>query len=81
MVSMQLLLHNIGIKKSTCDGRHNKGDTLMRYEKNGGPPSGMMMVSEDKRIFTLNSIKYLYHDNTFMSEVTGVLHLVHTWSE
>jgi hypothetical protein len=57
MVATQLLLHNVGIKKSTGDGRHDKSDTLIRYEKDGGPPGGMMTVSEDKRRVMLNDIE------------------------
>ncbi|KAG1778092.1 hypothetical protein EV702DRAFT_1044789 [Suillus placidus] len=43
----------------------------MRYEKDGGPPGGIMTISKDDKTFTLNSIKYLYQDNTFTSKVTG----------
>lgn len=81
MVAAQLLLSKVGVKNSGRDGRHDQGDALMRYEKDGEDSGGMITASEGEKTFTLNGVEYLYQDDTFASEATGVLHLVHAWPD
>ncbi|KAG2109525.1 hypothetical protein DEU56DRAFT_920321 [Suillus clintonianus] len=80
-VATQLLVHHIGMEHAKRDGRHDKGDFLMRYPKDCGPPGGPMTESEDRQSFVLEGVEYVYHDYTFTSETTGVLHLVHGWPD
>ncbi|KAG1766592.1 hypothetical protein EDD22DRAFT_950517 [Suillus occidentalis] len=80
LVATQLLVHHIGMNKSERDGRHNQANMLCRYMLDGGPPCSIVAAS-DKKSFILNYVEYVYHDGTFTSEKTGVVHLVHTWPE
>lgn len=81
LVNTQLLVHHIGVHRSDRDGRHNKTDALLRYAKDGDPPGGLATLSQDSKSFTLHDIEYVYHDSTFTSEATGVIHLVHAWPD
>ncbi|KAG1837518.1 hypothetical protein C8R48DRAFT_680275 [Suillus tomentosus] len=49
--------------------------------QDGGPPGGLTTLSQDSKSFTLHDIEYVYHDSTFMSEATSVIHLVHAWPD
>ncbi|KAG2062709.1 hypothetical protein BDR04DRAFT_1164748 [Suillus decipiens] len=81
LVSTQLLLHHLGTRWSHRDGRHDKANTLLRYVKNGSSPGDIATPSKDRKSFTLHGIEYMYHDDTFTSEATGVIHLVHAWPD
>ncbi|KAG2125167.1 hypothetical protein DEU56DRAFT_759409 [Suillus clintonianus] len=49
----------------------------MKYTKDGGLPT----ESEDRQSYMLGGIEYMYQDDTFTSEATSVLHLVHGWPD
>lgn len=77
MVATQLLIHHVGVQHAMRDGRHDKGDVLMKYEKHSGTVAG----SDNRRSFVLEDVEYVYEDDSFASEATGVLHLVHGWPD
>ncbi|KAG2031210.1 hypothetical protein BDR03DRAFT_986545 [Suillus americanus] len=74
LVAMQLLVHHVGVRKV-----RGMGD--MTKALDGGPPAGIAAASQDKKGFVLDGIEYVYQDCTFVSEATGVMHLVHGWPE
>ncbi|KAG0693692.1 hypothetical protein DFH29DRAFT_1007023 [Suillus ampliporus] len=81
LVATQLLVHHTNVEHAKRDGRHDKGDFLMKYAKDGGPPGDTVTRSDDRQSFVLKGVEYVYQDNTFTSELTGVLHLVHGWPD
>lgn len=81
LVATQLLVHHIGVERADRDGRHDKGDMMMKYSKDGGPPGGDLTTSDDRQSFVLDGVEYVYQDKTFTSETTGVIHLVHGWPD
>ncbi|KAG1863909.1 hypothetical protein F4604DRAFT_1929031 [Suillus subluteus] len=81
LVSTQLLVHHIGVQHAICDGRHDRGDFLMKYAKASIPPGETLAETDDRGSFVWEGAEYVYEDGGFASESTGVIHLVHGWPE
>ncbi|KAG1901574.1 uncharacterized protein F5891DRAFT_979398 [Suillus fuscotomentosus] len=73
IVSTQLLVHHLGVQHAICDSHHNGGDILMKYAKDS--------VSSGETFFVWQEVDYVYEDDSFALESTGVLHLMHGWAE
>ncbi|KAG2038739.1 hypothetical protein BDR03DRAFT_1009490 [Suillus americanus] len=81
LVSTQLLVHQIGVQHAVRDGRHDRGDFLMKYAKATIRPSETLAETEKRGSFVWEGVEYVYEDDVFASESTGVIHLVHGWPE
>lgn len=54
---------------------------MMRYAKASFPPSENVAGSNDRQSFVWENVEYIFENEQFASEATGVLHLVHGWPD
>lgn len=74
----QVLHYNLHPHRNPRDGRHDKSDSMVQYQKDSSSEDN---PEDDVKLFIHNQTVYVHGSNSIVSERTGISHLVHVWPE